>query len=145
MAVSVASMGIIRRYILLKDHHRGVLSPLVWNLAMNDLLTQFKKGPVRALGYADDVIFLTKGIDPSTMTDLMQSAINKALSWAQANGVTFGAKKTQAVIFHTRRAKNKPKFPKLKMGEEALKYTNSMKYLGMTFQHNLTWNKHIEE
>ena len=103
------------------------------------------RNETRALGYADDVIFLTKGIDPSTLTDLMQSAINKALSWARENGVTFGAKKTQAVVFHTRRARNKPKFPKLKMGTEELVYTNSMKYLGLTIQHNLSWTKHIED
>ncbi len=41
-----------------------VLSLLIWNLIMDGLLTQFRKGPVRVLGYADDVLLYITGSDP---------------------------------------------------------------------------------
>ena len=36
----------------------GILSPLVWNLVMDSLLKEFQSGPVKAVGYADDIIII---------------------------------------------------------------------------------------
>ena len=41
----------------------GILSPLVWNLVMDSLLKEFQSGPVKAVGYADDIIIMASGID----------------------------------------------------------------------------------
>ena len=41
----------------------GILSPLVWNLVMDSLLKEFQSGPVKVVGYADDIIIMASGID----------------------------------------------------------------------------------
>ena len=41
----------------------GILSPLGWNLVMDSLLKEFPSGPVKAVGYADDIIIMASGID----------------------------------------------------------------------------------
>ena len=56
----------------------GVLSPLVWNLAINELLETFRNERVlgryciKAVGYADDVLLMGQGCDPSYLVRQMR-------------------------------------------------------------------------
>ena len=83
----------------------GVLSPLVWNLIMDKLLTDLSASPVRAIGYADDILLLINGVDGGSMRDLMQAALNTVLRWGKTNGLTFNPAKTQCTIFTQKRNK----------------------------------------
>jgi ribonuclease HI len=120
----------------------GVLSPLIWNVIMNTLLTQFRVGPVKAIGYADDIMLLITGKDIGSMTDLMQKAINKVASWGDDNGLTFNPSKTQAMLFGFQYKKQtKP----LHIKGVNVSYTDSMKYLGLTLDPKLSWKPHIDD
>ncbi len=50
----------------------GVLSPLVWNITLDSFLSQYKKGPVKALGYADDILLYIAGSDINVMEEFLQ-------------------------------------------------------------------------
>ncbi len=78
----------------------GILSPLVWNLVMNSLLSTFPKEGVKAIGYADDVILIVNGEDPATMASLMQRALKCVCEWGDYHGLTFNPDKTTTVMFH---------------------------------------------
>ena len=109
----------------------GVLSPLIWNLAFDDLLSQFDEGPVHIKGFADDAALLICDPDPYTLVQLMQRAINKANAWGLSKGLTFSHEKTVAVIFlHKRNPTGL--FPSLKLGGNDISYENQVKYLGIT-------------
>ena len=97
-------MRIGKPFFPLEVHPRGVLSPLVWILAMDSLLNQFKKGAVKVVGYADDVLLRIQGLDPNSMVKKMQSAIDKAVSWASENGLKFNPAKTKCCFFQTSKA-----------------------------------------
>lgn len=119
----------------------GVLSPVVWTMIMNPLLAQFTQGPIKAVGYADDILLCIGGTDPDTMGKIMQKAINRVLLWGQDNGLTFNPSKTQIMMVTKRHRCSKPI---LKMGTQVLKYSSEIKYLGIVFNDHLTWHNHIK-
>ena len=120
----------------------GVLSPLVWNVIMNTLLTQFKGGPIYAVGYADDVLLMISGKSISTMTNMMQCALKKVTEWREANGLTFNPSKTNAMLCTT--GYKRTTFP-LKMSGTEIPYVKELRYLGLLIDHRLTWSTHISE
>jgi len=119
----------------------GVLSPTVWNLIMDMLLKHFKGGAVKVTAYADDILLIVTGKDPSTLRNLMQTALDYVLKWGRVNGLVFNPEKTCVVDF----TKNTRKcvWKKLHMGKKELEYSTSMKYLGVTFTRHLSWTEHV--
>jgi len=51
---------------------QGGLSPLLWCLAVNELLLRVNEEIVYAQGYADGICFLTVGKFPITVSGLIQ-------------------------------------------------------------------------
>ncbi len=92
----------------------GILSPLAWNLAFDDLLDCFNTSPVKAKGFADDAALVVCGPILNTLVQLGQEAINKARTFGDRHGLTFGANKTEAVIF-TRKRLNTSTVPRLRI------------------------------
>ncbi len=119
----------------------GVLSPLIWNLIMDSLLSQFKGDSIKIIGYADDILLYVVGRVPKVMTELIQPSLNKVIEWGRANGLSFNPSKTQVVMFS--RNKRKMMLPTIQMDGKALEYNESFKYLGLDIHRCLSWNKHI--
>ncbi len=120
----------------------GILSPLVWNLVMNSLLSTFPEEGVKAIGYADDVILIVNGDDPSTMASLMERALWRVCEWGSHHGLTFNPEKTTTVMFH--RGRKRDYSPELYMGGRKLKYSDKLTYLGITLSKRLSWTDHIK-
>jgi hypothetical protein len=112
-------------------------------LIIDSLLSTFLTGPVKALGYADDTLLYITGVDPSTMAQFMQKALDRMLSWGRRNGLSFNPAKTTTVPF-TRFRRN-VKEPNLWMDGKKLEYSDEMKYLGVTIQKRMSWTKHVNE
>ena len=60
-----------------------ILSPLVWKLVMDSLLKEFQSGPVKAVGYADNIIIMAVGIDIGVNSENIQLALNKIINWGK--------------------------------------------------------------
>ncbi len=120
----------------------GVLSPLIWNLIMDSLLTTFKGGPVKVLGYADDILLYVVGKSPTTLANMMQRELKRVKEWGDMNGLTFNPSKTSMVLYT--RSRKKPEV-RVMMGGVLLEQQNSLKYLGIEIERNLSWTKHIRE
>ncbi len=121
----------------------GVLSPLIWNLIMNSLLTQFGGG-VKAIGYADDVLLYIKGQVLPVMGELMNGALKKVGEWGDQHGLTFNPNKTNVVLF-TKKQQRKLAKPCLELNGKKLEYSDEMKYLGITIHRSLLWTDHVRE
>ena len=120
----------------------GVLSPLVWNLIMDTLLSTFDGGPVKVVGYADDILLYVSGSDHITMGKLMQVALDRVERWGMEKGVAFCPVKTTAIMFE--RSRSCVHEPPLSMGGQKLNYSKQMKYLGLTISKRLTWTNHVD-
>ena len=120
----------------------GILSPLVWNLVIDSLLKEFQSGPVKALGYADDIIIMASGIDMKINEENIQLALNKILNWGKEMGLVFTPSKTQAIIFD-RSKKYKVSHSLIVMDGRELEFTDHIKYLGMIIQSRLSWTAHV--
>ena len=123
----------------------GVLSPLIWNLIMDTLLTKFNGTAVKVVGYADDVLIMVAGKDLSTMGTIINRALKLITEWGEDNGLTFNPDKTTAVCFTRYMNTKKLNLPSLRMGGKSLEYDTTMKYLGVTIHKSLAWTKHIQE
>jgi hypothetical protein len=59
----------------------GVLSPLLWCLVVNYLLTRLSGGGIFIQGYADEICLLAVGKFPNTVSGLMQWALSTIEIW----------------------------------------------------------------
>jgi len=87
----------------------GVLSPLLWNIAVNKLLRILEGGGCMVVAYADDVAIIFNGKYPQTLCDLMTAKLKILSEWTIANGLGVNPSKTELVLFI-----NKYKIPQLK-------------------------------
>ncbi|QQP37800.1 Uncharacterized protein FKW44_018195, partial [Caligus rogercresseyi] len=122
----------------------GVLSPVVWNMIMDTLLTEFKEDAVQVIGYADDILLLISGKHPSTLVNRMQDAINIVLKWGATNGLTFNPSKSRAIVFSKAYKLRSKYFPQLYIAGMGMEYEAQMKYLGVIFDQGLTWTEHLK-
>ena len=68
-------------------------------------------------------------------------ALNNISNWLKANKLTLNVKKSHLFIFNINNNKMQIK---LFIDKEELKQKHTAKYLGIFFDKNLTWSKHIE-
>jgi hypothetical protein len=72
----------------------GVLSPLLWNLVADRLLTVTNDSGFSTFGYADDIVIIVQGISAHTVREIMQEALNVVVRWAVNEGLNISPHKT---------------------------------------------------
>ena len=72
----------------------------------------------------------------------MQQCLTKVYKWAQSNGFIFSETKTKMMHFTTLPGLHINK-PQLAIENHIIPYTNSIKFLGMIWDTELLWGKHI--
>ena len=50
---------------------------------MDSLLKEFQSGPVKAVGYAYDIIIMASGVDMRINSENIQLALNKIINWGK--------------------------------------------------------------
>ena len=89
----------LKRFVGRGTPQGGVLSPLLWNLAMNGILLSLEESRVKVVAYADDVAIAVRGRFPSTLRDILQRALNITARWADESGLGVNPSKTELVLF----------------------------------------------
>lgn len=118
----------------------GVLSPLMWNLVIQDLLNLVAGSNANVTGFADDVCFTMSGIDPDTIWYNAQHVLNLVHQWGVRTGLSFNPSKTQILLF-TR--KKRVKMRNFTMGGVSIGISDEVTYLGINLSNNLLWGKHL--
>jgi hypothetical protein len=117
----------------------SVISPVLFTIMINDLFSGIPKD-IKYSIYADDGALWVNCTKLNEGITLMQQAVDKVILWSQTWGLQLAVAKTKAIIF----TKKKVKEPApIKIGQESIEYVNEIKFLGMTLDRRLTWNKYI--
>ena len=118
----------------------SVLGPLLF-LCINDLnqAIKFCKVP----HFADDTNLLYLGKSIKKLNKLVNYDLKNLLYWLNANKVSLNVKKTELVVFKSKRKQFDGEM-KLKLSRKRLFPTDSVKYLGVKIDGNLSWKSHID-
>ena len=116
----------------------SILSPTLFNLMVSKLFPA-NQGVHYSL-YADDAAFWL--VTPSLAAGLrtMQQVLDELAQWSHLSGLLFSPNKTKAMIFTNSR---KPMPHPLSLNGQEIDYVTSHKFLGLTLDKRLTWQKHI--
>ena len=70
---------------------------------MDALLEEFQTGPVKAVGYADDIPIIISGIGMGVISKNVHLAPNKVVNCGKERGLRFNPNKAQSIIFEKSR------------------------------------------
>ena len=130
------------RYAVSRGCPQGsVLSPLLWCLVVNDLLTRLSRGGFLSKD-TQMTCLLAVGKFPSTVSGLVQWAVSTVEIWCNEVGLSVIPDKTGLVAF-TRKRKLQGFFEPWLFGVK-LSISGSVKYLGVILDSRLTWREHVE-
>ena len=72
----------------------------------------------------------------------VSKSLQDVISWCNSNKLTININKTKFMIFKSRRRKVEI-FGQLSINESVLESVNSISFLGICIDENITWRKHI--
>lgn len=117
------------------------ISVTLFLIAINDISNNIQP-PVKTILYADDCNIYCSGSNIKTTCSLIQKAINNVSQWSAETGFQFSPSKCKSVLFTHQK---KIKASEIKMQEKTLPNTNSVRLLGVTFDHKLNWKEHLKK
>lgn len=143
--IIVSSLGgsSIERLVSRGTPQGGVLSPLLWNIVINNLLLELEGKGFKVIAYADDVAILVTGKFPITLKERMQVALDIMEKWANECGLGINPQKTELVLF-TRRYRIPIFDPPILRGTR-LVFNEQAKFLGVILDRKLSWKPNIAE
>ena len=131
----------VRRRVTKGCPQGGVLSPLLWNITLNTLLSRLGYDSSFIQAFADDLVILIQGICKSTIRDIAQRNLNNINRWCHSKSIKLSELKTKVIIFTRRKDSNLP--TPLRINGRILDQSTSAVYLGVTYDSKLSWIPHI--
>ena len=114
----------------------SVLGPLLFLLYINDLNQAIKFCKVHH--FADDTNLLCLSNSIKKLNKLVNADLKHLVNWLNANKISLNVKKTEMVIFKSKQKKFEGDL-KIKLCGKRLYPTESVKYLGVKIDTNLSW------
>lgn len=114
----------------------SVLGPTLYSLFTSDLP---RSDDVVTATYADDTAILVSHKDPDVASQRLQTELSKINDWLTTWRIRASASKSTQVTFALKHGN----CPPVKLSDEPLPHSDSVKYLGMHLDRRLTWRTHI--
>ena len=121
----------------------GVMSPVAFNLPMDDFLVECDLVETEALGFADDGSLMVRGSNLAVILAKIQHTLDRVSKWATRCGLKFSSSKSSAVVF-TRKKKVCTDPPALKLNNQDIPFSTSVRYLGVILDRGLTFREHVK-
>ena len=119
------------------------MSPLLWNLVVDRLLSVTNDLGFSTFDYADDIVIIVQGKFAHTVRDVTQQALNVVVKWAVKEGLNISLQKTAIVPF-TKRKKMEGLGPLVLHGKKLITL-DEVKCLGVILDSKLIWNQHLQK
>ncbi|CAF4294310.1 unnamed protein product, partial [Rotaria magnacalcarata] len=110
-------------------------------VAINTIATDIPNG-IKFVLYADDLVIFSTAKNHHTAERYIQLALNKLSEWCKISGFSFSPTKTKVV--HFCRTRSCHYNPLVYINNQQIENVMSIKYLGLTLDHRLTWIEHIK-
>ena len=94
--------------------------------------------------FADDTNLLCLSNSIKKLSKLVNADLKHLLNWLNANKISLNVKNTEMIIFKSKRKKLEADL-KIKLCGKRLYPTESVKYLGVKIDANLTWQHHVND
>ena len=120
----------------------SVLGPLLFLIYINDLPNCCPLGDTRI--FADDTNVLFNATNADEILRKGQVIMEQMNNWFVANKLTLNAKKSSFIIFKSNRSRINNLPDKFTFNNTEIMRSNSINYLGLTFDEHLTFNLHIK-
>lgn len=122
----------------------SILGPLLFSLYVNELPTRIRHCSIHM--YADDVQLVMSC--PLGLIEHATSCINEDLEgiaqWSRSNGLFLNPDKSKCIVV-SKKPLDLSYFPSITLNSAPVEFVESVKNLGMTFDRNLAWDKHINQ
>ena len=119
----------------------GVLSPLLWNVLVDELIREMSTTNIFCQFHADDGTLLFRSTSLKRLGTSMLKGL-KVVEKCRSNMSVNPSKTTMVVFYHKR---NLAGFTAPSIFGEHLQLSDSVKYLGLTPEKKLLWTKHVED
>ena len=122
----------------------SILGPLLFLIFINDLCHSTPL--LEAILFADDTNHFYSHNNVKELFRTMNAELSHLNDWFCANKLSLNTDKTKYVLFHKAKSKdNLPLvLPDLFINDVKIKSENSMKFLGVMIDENVTWKTHVE-
>ena len=118
-----------------------ILGPLLFILYINDLLRDMPKDNI--LSYADDTVLIVSEDSWSAAQDNMNKLLNNVADWLGLNKLSLNIQKTMYITFRNY-SNSVPETFNIAIQNQKIRRVMACKYLGIHFDYNMRWDKHIE-
>jgi hypothetical protein len=118
----------------------GVLSPLLWNLVVDDLIWGLNSNGYYTVGYADDIAIRINGKFPNAVSESYKQPCAQSKSGVKRQ--TYQSKQDGNYTFTRKREIKGLKEPSL--FSKRIQLSSEVKYLGITLYKGLTWKKQLD-
>jgi hypothetical protein len=125
----------------------GVLSPILFSIFINDMIeerTVFKKHEVHSNLFADDLASSCASKKPIVIEQTMNLFLKKLEKWLFTWRLDMNPKKCQYIIFGKNASKNQMEV-KLKLFDDLIPKSNSIKFLGINLDYQMNFNSCVNK
>ena len=121
----------------------SVLSVTLFIIAINNIIEDIP-GDVSKSLYVDDLAIYYSSNNIATIERKLQLSINKIHTWTHNNGFKLSTDRGKIVAIHFHRKRGLQTEPDLYLNRIRIAFSETAKFLGMTFDQRLKWKPHIQ-
>ena len=130
-----------KSYVPIGVPQGSVLGPVLFSLLINDINSHVFPSAVNL--YADDTLLYTTGNTCTEASDKLQTSITEICKWYEGNRLALNESKSKCMLLSSKHKSNNNSKLSVTINDIPIEQVNSVKYLGVTVDENLTWNNHI--
>lgn len=120
----------------------SIIGPTLWNVLYDGVMKLPQPPGVRTVGFADDLAVVVVARTEDVLMRKANMALQNIVEWLNQKRLSLAPQKTEAILLTGRRRCRPVSFQVQGIG---IVPQHKVKYLGVTFDPGLTFDKHIEE
>jgi hypothetical protein len=120
----------------------SVLGPFLFVIFINDISQHIGIGTANL--FADDTLIYCSGNTPFEVNEKLQGCVNEVSNWYKSNNIVINADKSCCMLIQSR-CKNVNDVMQISIDGDMIRNVESMPYLGLEIEENLTWDIYINK